>query len=260
MHEMVPISCNPLLPGGGIFLLEQRALQIGLLASSPTVEQVEKLLGDLLSPDESMIRGPDGMEPLAWLRAAGPDVLILDASHGGMELAGALQAEGRPLPVILLADDCEQVLDGYRLSVKRCLMKPPGRERLEEALEFCRSAYGRQSFQVSLRNGNTTVIRFSEILWFRGRGHKILLYMEGRTGPLEFLGAIPRLEHILPGSFVRCHNSTTVNTDKVRALERSAAILTDGSRVPVSRRKRELVESQYRVRRRLRTNWEGEIL
>lgn len=241
-------------------MLEQRALQIGLLASSPTAEQAAELLDELLSPDESMIRGPDGMEPLAWLSAAGPDVLILDASHGGMELAGALQAEGRPLPVILLADDCEQVLDGYRLSVKRCLMKPPERERLEEALEFCRSAYGRRSFQVSLRNGNTTVVRFSEILWFRGCGHKILLYMEGRAGPLEFFGAIPRLEHILPGSFVRCHNSTTVNTDKIRALERTAAILTDGSRVPVSRRKHEVVENQYRARMRLRADWEGEIL
>lgn len=233
-------------------MLYQKAMQIGLLARSPTAEQMEALLDGLLTLDESILRAPDGMEPLTWLQETEPDVLFLDSAHGGMELAGTLRAEGHTLPVVLLADDCEQVLDGYRLSVKRCLMKPPERERLEEALEFCRSAYGRQSFQVSLCNGNTTVVRFSEILWFRGCGHKILLYMEGRAGPLEFFGAIPRLEHILPGSFVRCHNSTTVNTDKIRALERTAAILTDGSRVPVSRRKRELVENQYRARMRLR--------
>ena len=75
--------------------------------------------------------------------------------------------------------------------------------------------------------------------------------MEGRAGPLEPRINIPQLERILPGSFVRCHHSTTVNTDKIRTLERTAAVLTDGSRVPVSRRKHELVRSRYIASTRL---------
>ena len=95
------------------------------------------------------------------------------------------------------------------------------------------------------------MIQLGEILWFRGCGHKILIYTEGRAGPLELWGAVPQLERILPGSFVRCHHSTTVNTDKIRTLERTAAVLTDGSRVPVSRRKHELVRSRYMASTRL---------
>ena len=232
-------------------MLEQTALRIGLLASPPPAEQMEALLDGLLTPDESMIRGPDGMEPLSWRREAEPDVLFLEAAHGGMELAGELQTEADPLPVVLLVDNYEQVLDGYRLSVKRCLMMPPERERLEEILRFCRGAYGRKSFRVPLPSGETCVIQLGEILWFRGCGHKILIYTEGRAGPLELWGAVPQLERILPGSFVRCHHSTTVNTDKIRTLERTAAVLTDGSRVPVSRRKHELVRSRYMAATRL---------
>ena len=163
-------------------MLEQTALRIGLLASPPPAEQMEALLDGLLTPDESMIRGPDGMEPLSWRREAEPDVLFLEAAHGGMELAGELQTEADPLPVVLLVDNYEQVLDGYRLSVKRCLMMPPERERLEEILRFCRGAYGRKSFRVPLPSGETCVIQLGEILWFRGCGHKILIYTEGRAG------------------------------------------------------------------------------
>ena len=232
-------------------MLYQRAMRFGLLAEPPTAEQVEELLDGLLAPDERMIRGPDGMEPLDWLRETEPDALLLDAAHEGMELGARIRGEGCALPVILLTDNYEQVLAGYKLSAGRCVMKPPERDALEEALLFCRESCGKEAFQVSLPNGETHVIRFSEILWFRGRGHKILIYIEGRTEPLEYFGAVPQLERILPGGFVRCHHSTTVNTDKIRTLERTAAILTDGSRVPVSRRKHELVRSRYMASTRL---------
>lgn len=232
-------------------MLEQTALRIGLLVFPPAGEQMVELLDEVLRPGENVIWGHDDMEPLAWLKDSKPDVLLLDAAHGGMELADELQREGDLLPVILLADNYEQVLDGYRLSVKRCLMKPPEREKLEEALRFCRSAYGRKSFRAPLANGERRVIRFGEILWFRGYGHKILLYVEGSDGPLELGITIPELEYILPASFVRCHHSTTVNVDKIRSLERAAAILTDGSRIPVSRRKYELVRSRYMASTRL---------
>lgn len=232
-------------------MLYQKAMRLGLLAEPPTAERMEELLDGLLTPDENLIRGPDGVEPLTWLREAEPDVLFLDAARGGMELGARIRAEGHTLPVILLTDNYEQVMEGYRLSAGRCLMKPPEREELEEALGFCRSVCGREAFQVSLPNGETHIIRFCEVLWFRGRGHKILIYLEGRAEPLEYFGAVPQLERILPGSFVRCHNSTTVNTEKIRTLERTAAILTDGSLVPVSRRKHELVRSRYMALTRL---------
>lgn len=225
-------------------MLYQKAMRLGLLAEPPTAEQIEKLLSGLLAPDESMICGPDGMEPLTWLREAEPDVLFLDAARGGMELGARIRAEGHTLPVILLTDNYEQVMEGYRLSVKRCLMKPLERESLEEALGVCRSVCGKEAFQVSLTNGETHIIRFSEIMWFRSWNRGIALYTEGRAGPLQLRAIIPQLERILPGNFVRCHHSTTVNTDKIRTLERTAAILTDRSRVPVSRRKHELVRSQ----------------
>ena len=232
-------------------MLYQKAMRLGLLAEPPTAEQIEELLSGLLAPDERMIRGPNGMEPLDWLKKALPDGLLLDAAHGGMELGARIRREGRTLPVILLTDDYEQVLAGYKLSAGRCVMKPPERDALEEALCFCRESCGREAFQASLANGETRIIRFSEILWFRGCRHKTFLYVEGRAGPLEPKISIPQLERILPSSFVRCHNSTTVNTDKIRTLERTAAVLTDGSRVPVSRRKHELVRSRYMASTRL---------
>lgn len=232
-------------------MLDQKSMRLGLLAEPPTAEPMEKLLAELLAPDERMIRAPDGMEPLEWLKEAEPDALVLDAAHGGMELGARIREEGRTLPVILLTDDYEQVLDGYKLSVGRCLMKPPERDALEEALEFCRSACGRESFQVSLAGGEKRIIWFSEILWFRSWKRGIALYTEGRAEPLHLCAIIPQLERILPDSFVRCHNSITVNTDKIRTIERTAVILTDGSRVPVSRRKHELVRSRTMARTRL---------
>ena len=45
-------------------MLYTNAMRLGLLAEPSTAEQMEKLLGGLLAPDERMIRGPNGMEPL----------------------------------------------------------------------------------------------------------------------------------------------------------------------------------------------------
>lgn len=252
MHWMGnPSNVRPSCPKRGIVLLYPNAMRLGLLAQPPTVEQIEALLDGLLTPEERVIRGPDGMEPLAWLRETKPDVLFLDAANGGMKLGARLRAEGHTLPVILLTDDYEQVMDGYRLSAGRCVMKPPDRDALEEALRFCRAASGRMSFRASMASGEPLVIRFNEILWFRGRGHETFLYVEGSAEPLKPRISIPQLERILPDSFVRCHNSITVNTDKIRTIERTAVILTDGSRVPVSRRKHELVRSRTMARTRL---------
>lgn len=256
LHEMVNHLMHPLIDG-------RRSLFVGADGPADWTAGVPSCGGADGGPagraaDAGREHDP-GSERHGAVVLAEPDVLFLEAAHGGMELASELQTEADPLPVVLLADNYEQVLDGYRLSVKRCLMMPPERERLEEILRFCRGAYGRKSFRVPLPSGETCVIQLGEILWSRGLGHKILIYMEGRAGPLELWGAVPQLERILPGSFVRCHHSTTVNTDKIRTLERTAAVLTDGSRVPVSRRKHELVRSRYMASTRLCMQ-EGRVL
>lgn len=76
-------------------MLYTNAMRLGLLAEPSTAEQMEKLLDGLLAPDERMIRGPNGMEPLDWLQETEPDALLLDAAHGGMELGARIRGESR---------------------------------------------------------------------------------------------------------------------------------------------------------------------
>lgn len=101
----------------------------------------------------------------------------------------------------------------------------------------------RTRFLVSI-GPRDTVINANEVAWIRANGYYATLVMLDRK---EFLVRLPldQLEDELdPAAFIRIHRSAIVSLHDIRGLERTAArstlaILRSGSRIPVSRSRRD---------------------
>ncbi|MEH2947738.1 LytTR family DNA-binding domain-containing protein [Lachnospiraceae bacterium 56-18] len=56
-------------------------------------------------------------------------------------------------------------------------------------------------------------------------------------GTYDYLGTLDTLENMLDERFFRCHRSYVVNMSLVAGQEKGVAILTNGGRIFISRRK-----------------------
>ena len=102
--------------------------------------------------------------------------------------------------------------------------------------------------------GNRSVlVAADEITWIRADDYCVTVFTAG--GSYVMRESLASLEQRLdPAAFLRVHRSALVQVGALRSLERSrnravAAVLQDGTRVPVSRSRREAVLSSLRVAR-----------
>jgi two-component system LytT family response regulator len=96
-------------------------------------------------------------------------------------------------------------------------------------------------------------VELSDVTWVEADGAYVVVHAAGRKHVLrESMAQI--LDRLGPSSFVRIHRSAGINLAHVRAVKRGKAgglevELTDGLRLPISRRKaRDVVELLRRVR------------
>jgi two-component system LytT family response regulator len=101
----------------------------------------------------------------------------------------------------------------------------------------------RERFLVSI-GARDAVVHASEISWIRANGYYASLVTHDRKAYLVRT-PLDQLERELdPASFIRVHRSAIVGVGEVRGVERTASrgtmiVLRDGTRVPVSRSRRE---------------------
>lgn len=103
----------------------------------------------------------------------------------------------------------------------------------------------RERFLISIGTRDT-VLPVDEVVWIRANGYYASLVGRERK---EYLVRLPldQLERDLdPGKFLRVHRSAIVRISEVRGIERSerhgaAAIMRDGTRIPISRSRRDRV-------------------
>jgi two-component system, LytTR family, response regulator len=193
------------------------------------------------------------------------DIVLLDAQSTDVDaLLIATRVPVESMPVFIVFTSIETLArSAFDFAAVDCLLKPFGRERLmlavDRALARCHErnalrAFGlvsargprkgfRTRFLVNLGNRDT-VIQADDIAWIRANGYYATLVT---LDDKEFLVRLPldQLENELdPAAFIRIHRSAIVSLQNIRGLERTAArstvvILRSGSRIPVSRPRRE---------------------
>jgi two-component system LytT family response regulator len=232
-------------------------------------------------PDVTVIgEAGDGAEAVTQIQSLGPDVVFLDVQMpeiDGFGVLRALDSAARPYVVFVTAYD-HFAVSAFEAEALDYLVKPVHEDRFETALSRLRSrlrteeaaaAAVRLARLVELRTGGATrptsegprrlvvsapgadlVLDVADVTWIEADDYYAAVHAGGRRHLVR--ESLASLEQRLDTrQFIRVHRSAIVNLSHVGAVRSTASgepavVLRDGTTVPVSRRRRELVDEAVR--------------
>ena len=212
----------------------------------------------------------DGRAALSALGELKPDLVFLDIQmpelDGFAVLREAAARDGvgaLPLVVFLTAFE-EFALDAFGVEAVDYLVKPVTEQRFDEAMQRVRrrlavprggaesdSAMGGSAprpanhLVVGTAQGQR-IIPLDEVEWIAAEDYYVAVYVGGRRHLLrESMASLEaRLDR---GRFVRVHRGAIVNIGRVREVRTAGGdavvVLRDGTRLPVSRRRRSVLQA-----------------
>jgi two-component system LytT family response regulator len=204
----------------------------------------------------------DGREALAALATLAPDLLFLDIQMPELDGFGVMReaiasrgVDRLPVTVFLTAFE-EFALDAFDVEAVDYLVKPVSEQRFEATMQrvrrrlaTARSAPDAARHVVIATARGQRVIPLDDIEWIGADDYYVAVYTERRRHLLR--ETMASLESRLdPARFVRVHRGAIVSIAHIREV-RSAdgdtvVILRDGTRLPVSRRRRAALASALR--------------
>jgi len=207
-------------------------------------------------PDVTVVaEARNGAEAVRLLREHRPELVFLDVQMPELDGFAVLRAPGADAPpavVFLTAYDTFAVR-AFEARALDYLVKPVEEARFEDALARVRErAHARRVVRRLLvpTAAGELLLDPDEIDWIEADDYYAAVHARGRRHLLrESLASLAtRLD---AERFVRAHRSAIVNVARVRELRaepsgETVLVLRDGTRVPVSRRRREHVVQTLR--------------
>jgi two-component system LytT family response regulator len=201
----------------------------------------------------------NGFEAVKAVTEHDPDLLLLDIQMPKLDGFEVLELLERETPVVFVTAHDEHALRAFEVHAVDYLLKPFSADRLGEALDRARERIGRGEAvlpvadlmadarpeagaleRILVREGSDVrVIPVDSVDYIEARDDTVAIHTGGRCHIKP--QRLSTLEHRLDDRrFIRVHRSFILNIDRLRSIELYAkdsriAILTDGSRVPVSR-------------------------
>lgn len=222
-------------------------------------ELARSFLKELLRPHpeiELVAECANGFEAVKAIAETRPDLLFLDVQMPKLDGFEVLElVEYTPAVIFITAYD-QYAMRAFDAQAVDYLLKPFGTERFERALERAKSrAAGRgaggelaeaarpreqRPERIVVKDGTRVhIIPIEKLDYVEAQDDYVALHSGGRSYLKQ--QPIAHVEAMLdPARFVRIHRSSIVNLERVTRIEPYAkesriVILTDGTRLPVSR-------------------------
>ena len=211
---------------------------------------------DAIGGVEVLAACENGFEAVRVVTESRPDLLLLDVQMPKLDGFDVLELVGPGIPVIFVTAYDAFALRAFEVHAVDYLLKPFSRERLAEAIARARARQGSGPPAAALRAAARAPGAPLERVVIRDGPHVHVIavdkidyaeaqddYVAFRTGGKSLLKeqTLAELEAQLdPRRFVRIHRSYLLNVDRLSKVELYAkdsrvAILTDGTKLPVSR-------------------------
>ena len=211
----------------------------------------------------------DGRDALSALGELQPDLVFLDIQMPELdgfavlrEAAARKDVGALPLVVFLTAFE-EFALDAFGVEAVDYLVKPVTEQRFDEAMRRVRRRLllpragggADAATDTAPRSANhlvvgtaqgQRVIPLDDVEWIAAEDYYVAVYVGGRRHLMrESMASLEaRLDR---GRFVRVHRGAIVNIGRVHEVRTSAGdavvVLRDGTRLPVSRRRRSVLQA-----------------
>ena len=210
----------------------------------------------------------NGLEAVEAVREHKPDLMFLDVQMPEVNGFDVLELLGEEAPVIIFVTAYDQyAIRAFEVQAIDYLLKPFTDERFEKAVErakeLLRRGHSMRSKLAALTNahrawaqrlmvraaGRVVFLKTDEIDWIEAADYYARLHV-GKSSYL-LRESMNDLEATLdPNHFVRIHRSAIVNLDRVREMHDDLVIvLHDGTQLPMSRSRRDDLQSRFHSRR-----------
>lgn len=169
------------------------------------------------------------------------DLIFLDIrmeGMDGMKTAKYIRERAYDKPLIFISSSREHVWDSYEVEAFWYLVKPVSEEKLERVLQRAITRVDKepQEYLVIHKEGKPKKLFLADIFYFEIRGR--IIEIHGNEGVLPYYGQMGELENQLcRKGFFRCHKSLLLNLERVDTYNRQEAILENGEKLPIARRR-----------------------
>ena len=182
-----------------------------------------------------------GEEFLKSWQEAHFDVVLLDIQMpdmDGMSVARRLRETDGQTGIFFVTGYEDYLVQGYEVEAFRYLIKPVSDEKLREGLElFLKKRGGEKRVLMVETPEGTRRVDADGICYMEAFAHSCELHTLTELVTVKSgISALEKEAARLGIPLFRCHRSYAVNIAQIRAIEREAALLADGTRIPVSRR------------------------
>ena len=194
----------------------------------------------------------NGFEAVKAVAETAPDLLFLDVQMpklDGFEVLELIDPARAPIVIFVTAYD-QYAMRAFDAHAVDYLLKPFDAARFERALERARARLGERPLmpqlapttreRIVVKDGTRVhVIPIGKLDYVEAQDDYVALHSEGKSYLKQ--QPIASVEAMLdPARFVRIHRSAIVNLERIARIEpygkdSRLAILTDGTRLPVSR-------------------------
>lgn len=214
----------------------------------------------LIEPfDEFVVVGEcrDGREVLTWLDKSRADVLFLDIQMPDLDGFGVIRRHGdERMPAVVFLTAFEQfALRAFDAEAVDYLVKPVNTSRFATTMSRLSrrlggAAHAREPGIVVTTARGALVLELRDIEWIEAADYYARVWLGTRSYLLrESLDELER--RVAEHGFVRAHRSALVRVAAVRALQKVGngelvALLTTGTKVTVSRRRRAAMVEAFR--------------
>lgn len=171
------------------------------------------------------------------------DIVFLDIMMDGldgMKTAKRIRKKASCRLLVFISASREYVFDAYDVEAFWYLVKPVERAKLKQVLKkaLLKTEAASPDFILVNKGRQKQKIFLRDILYFEIMGRLIDIHKIG--GISDYYGKISILEEELrEKGFFRCHKSYLVHLKYVKGYNRQEAVLDNGEKIPVSKRRYE---------------------
>ena len=171
-----------------------------------------------------------------------PDMILMDIKlpgQNGMDIMKRLRESGCSSQVIFITAYPEYVFQAFDLDAIHYLEKPLDQQKLFSAMDKAWKRAVSDIGKTILLTNRAIVsrVRIKDIVYCEVFNHQTIIHT--MTGQYNYSGTLDSLEQELDDHFFRCHRSYLVNLGYIVDKEPGIAVLAEGSKVFISRRKQQ---------------------
>lgn len=166
----------------------------------------------------------------------------------GITFAKWVRASNGRTDIIFVSSREDKVFDALRINPGGFIRKSRFLEDAPEVIEtWLKNRPKEEVFKLVVQGARETVsYALDTILYIEGEGKNQNLYIVNQKEPVQLRRSMQELEDVLDSQgFLRIHKGYLVNYKYIRRLEDREAMLTNGQRIPLSRRRVQEIRNRY---------------